>query len=119
MASVANKPFRFIYTSGVTIERDQGKSLPFLSDSILCVYVNSFVLISLQTPRELSNAGRAETAILEFAKQHRPGVEVTVTKPGGIEAPGYKASTSAAMKKMLETFGYTPTRILRKEDYLY
>ena len=32
MASVANKSFRFIHTSGITIERDQEKSLPFLSD---------------------------------------------------------------------------------------
>ena len=32
MAALANKPFRFIYTSGVMIERDQDKSLPFLSD---------------------------------------------------------------------------------------
>lgn len=32
-----------------------------------------------------------------------------MTKPGGIEAPGHKAGTSAAMKKMLETFGHTPT----------
>lgn len=32
MAALANKPFRFIYTSGVMIERDQEKSLPFLSD---------------------------------------------------------------------------------------
>ena len=31
MTALANKPFRFIYTSGVMIERDQEKSLPFLS----------------------------------------------------------------------------------------
>jgi hypothetical protein len=32
MAAVANKPFRFVYTSGVTVERDQSKSLAYLSD---------------------------------------------------------------------------------------
>jgi hypothetical protein len=32
MATLANKPFRFIYTSGVLIERDQNKSLPFLAE---------------------------------------------------------------------------------------
>jgi hypothetical protein len=32
IASVANKPFRFIYTSDVTVERDQTKTLPFLQD---------------------------------------------------------------------------------------
>jgi hypothetical protein len=32
MVPVANEPFRFIYTSGVTVERDQTKTLPFLQD---------------------------------------------------------------------------------------
>lgn len=32
MAALANTPFRFVYTSGVTIERDQTKSLPFLAE---------------------------------------------------------------------------------------
>jgi hypothetical protein len=32
MAQVANQPFRFVYTSGVTVERDQSKTLSFLSD---------------------------------------------------------------------------------------
>ena len=32
MAAHASKPFRFIYTSGVTVERDQEKTLPFLSE---------------------------------------------------------------------------------------
>jgi hypothetical protein len=32
MTAVANDPFRFVYTSGVTVERDQSKSLPFLAE---------------------------------------------------------------------------------------
>lgn len=32
MAAHVSKPFRFIYTSGVTVERDQEKTLPFLSE---------------------------------------------------------------------------------------
>ena len=33
MTAVAHKPFRFVYASGHTIERDQSKApLPFLSD---------------------------------------------------------------------------------------
>ena len=32
MAAHASKPFRFVYTSGVTVERDQQKLLPFLSE---------------------------------------------------------------------------------------
>jgi hypothetical protein len=32
MAAIANSPFRFVYTSGVTVERDQTKTLTFLAD---------------------------------------------------------------------------------------
>jgi hypothetical protein len=32
IAAVANNPVRFVYTSGVTVERDQSKSLPFLGE---------------------------------------------------------------------------------------
>lgn len=32
MASLANKPFRFIYVSGILIERDQTKELPYLAE---------------------------------------------------------------------------------------
>ncbi|KAL8984099.1 MAG: hypothetical protein Q9205_001837 [Flavoplaca limonia] len=68
MAAHASKPFRFIYTSGVTVERDQEKTLPFLSEYRLM-------------------RGRVENAVLDFAKQHEDqGVEVTVAKPGGIES---------------------------------
>ncbi|KAI4235191.1 MAG: hypothetical protein LQ349_003319 [Xanthoria aureola] len=90
MAAHASKPFRFIYTSGVTVERDQEKTLPFLSEYRLM-------------------RGRVENTILDFAKQHHDkGVEVTVAKPGGIESPGREA-ISAPFTTMLETFGHTPT----------
>ena len=32
MAALAHKPFRFVYVSGVMVERDQSKALPFLAD---------------------------------------------------------------------------------------
>jgi hypothetical protein len=32
MAALANKPFRFIYVSGILIERDQTKELPYLAE---------------------------------------------------------------------------------------
>jgi hypothetical protein len=32
MIPIVNKPFRFIYTSGVTVERDQTKTLLFLQN---------------------------------------------------------------------------------------
>lgn len=54
--------------------------------------------------------GRVENAILDYAKQHQAlGVEVTVAKPGGIEAPNRTAIISDAMKAMLDAFGHTPT----------
>ncbi|KAL8857217.1 MAG: hypothetical protein Q9178_006272 [Gyalolechia marmorata] len=90
LAAHVSKPFRFIYTSGVTVERDQKKTVPFLSEYRLM-------------------RGRVENAILDFAKQHDDqGVEVTVAKPGGIESPGRNA-ISAPFTTMLETFGHTPT----------
>ncbi|KAL9586253.1 MAG: hypothetical protein Q9212_001029 [Teloschistes hypoglaucus] len=89
MAAHVSKPFRFIYVSGVTVERDQEKTLPFLSEYRLM-------------------RGRVENAILDFAKQHDDhGVEVTVAKPGGIESPGRDA-IAPPFASMLETFGHTP-----------
>ncbi|KAF1963215.1 NAD(P)-binding protein [Byssothecium circinans] len=87
MASVANKPFRFVYASGVTVERDQTKVLPFLADYRLM-------------------RGRVENAILDFAKHHEPDVQVTVGKPGGIEGPGHPKTAAATSNFAL--FGPTP-----------
>ena len=65
MAPLANKPFRFVYTSGVTIERDQEKSLPFLSDYRLMRVCNLFCPYLLPSFQELSNAvGRLSPIIL-------------------------------------------------------
>ncbi|OAX82054.1 hypothetical protein ACJ72_03596 [Emergomyces africanus] len=66
IAVLANNPFRFVYVSGVTVERDQTKSLWFLADYRLM-------------------RGRVENAILDFAGQHGPAVQATVAKPAGIE----------------------------------
>lgn len=85
--SVANKPFRFVYTSGVTVERDQTKVLPFLHDYRLM-------------------RGRVETAVIDFAKQHKPAVEAAITKPGGIEGPGHPKNE--AMTSIWAQFGPTP-----------
>ncbi|KAF2792574.1 NAD(P)-binding protein [Melanomma pulvis-pyrius CBS 109.77] len=87
MAAVANDPFRFVYASGVTIERDQSKSLAFLAEYRLM-------------------RGRVENAILDFAKQHEPAVQVTVAKPGGIEGPGHPKSDAAT--SLFAQFGDTP-----------
>jgi hypothetical protein len=32
MAAAANRPFRFVYTSGVLVERDQTKTFPIMGD---------------------------------------------------------------------------------------
>jgi hypothetical protein len=36
--------------------------------------------------------GRTENAVLEFAKQHEPDVQVTIAKPGMIEGHGHPKS---------------------------
>ncbi|KAF2014087.1 NAD(P)-binding protein [Aaosphaeria arxii CBS 175.79] len=87
MTSVAEKPFRFIYTSGVTVERDQTKTLPFLQDYRLM-------------------RGRVENAVIDIAGKHAPAVEIAITKPGGIEGPGHPKSE--ALTSIWAQFGSTP-----------
>ncbi|QKX64642.1 uncharacterized protein TRUGW13939_11818 [Talaromyces rugulosus] len=91
MAALANKPFRFIYVSGILIERDQTKELPYLAEY-----------------RHMR--GRTENALLEFANQTAPSnsVQVTVTKPGAIDSPGPKATPDAVVKALFNIFGHTP-----------
>ncbi|QSS59119.1 nucleoside-diphosphate-sugar epimerase [Histoplasma capsulatum] len=85
IASVANNPFRFIYISGVSVERDQTKTLWFLSDYRLM-------------------RGRIENAILDFAKQHEPAVQATVTKPAGVEGPSRPRTLAAT--SIFKQFGH-------------
>jgi hypothetical protein len=48
MATVANTPFRFIYTSGVASERDQSKSLSLMADYRLMRVRFTTILLSWQ-----------------------------------------------------------------------
>ncbi|ORY57006.1 uncharacterized protein BCR38DRAFT_450559 [Pseudomassariella vexata] len=63
------KPLRFIYVSGSKAERDQTKR-PF--------YLGQYSLLR----------GEVETAILQFAQQHKEHVEACIVKPGLIISPG-------------------------------
>ncbi|KAJ4300795.1 hypothetical protein N0V90_002883 [Kalmusia sp. IMI 367209] len=87
MATIANKPFRFVYTSGVTVERDQTKTLPFLGEYRLM-------------------RGRVENFVIDFAKKHEPDVQATVTKPAGIEGPGH--AKNDALTSVWAQFGPLP-----------
>ncbi|KAF7959682.1 hypothetical protein EAE96_001296 [Botrytis aclada] len=89
IAGIANKPFRFIYTSGVTIERDQSKTLLFLSDYRLM-------------------RGRVGNAILQFAEQHTPDVQVAITKSGAIDGPGRAGVMNLMLKASFDMFGLMP-----------
>ncbi|CRG83419.1 hypothetical protein PISL3812_00770 [Talaromyces islandicus] len=90
MAVLANKPFHFIYVSGVLIERDQTKELSYLAEY-----------------RHMR--GRTENALLEFADKAETGsVQVTSTKPGAIDGPGPKATPDAVAKALFNMFGHTP-----------
>ncbi|EHL02016.1 hypothetical protein M7I_1967 [Glarea lozoyensis 74030] len=83
MASLAHKPFRFVYTSGVLIERDQTKSLAFLSDYRLMR--------------------------VKFAKQRSPDVQVTVVKPAAINGPNRDGIVGVLMSSVLSVFGSAPS----------
>lgn len=75
IAILANNPFRFIYTSSVTVERDQSKYLPFLADYRLmhvCASLPPYSSITIFI--DLQVQGRVENAILDFAKKHEPAV---------------------------------------------
>lgn len=45
---------------------------------------------------------------MDFAEQHAPDVQATVTKPGGIDGPNREAATDAMVKNLFNMFGYTP-----------
>jgi hypothetical protein len=104
IAPVANKPFRFVYTSGVTVERDQTKTLPFLQDYRLMRVSCSLFIHNRFTDAKAQ--GRVENAVLDFGKQHAPAVEVAITKPGGIEGPGHPKNK--ALTSVWAQFGPTP-----------
>ncbi|GAM35248.1 hypothetical protein TCE0_017f03433 [Talaromyces pinophilus] len=89
MVAVANKPFRFIYVSGILIERDQTKELPYLAEY-----------------RHMR--GRTENALLDFAQRAAPNVQATVAKPGAIDGLGPKATPDAIIKALFQIFGHTP-----------
>ncbi|KAL8657863.1 MAG: hypothetical protein Q9226_001496 [Calogaya cf. arnoldii] len=46
LTAYASKPFRSIYTSGVTVERDQEKTLPFLSEYRLMRVCELFLFLA-------------------------------------------------------------------------
>jgi hypothetical protein len=104
MVPVTNMPFRFIYTSGVTVERDQTKTLPFLHDyRLMRVSCSMFIRIhSINAEAQ----GRVENAVLNLAKQHAPALEVAITKPGGIEGPNHPKNP--ALTSIWAQFGPTP-----------
>ena len=45
---------------------------------------------------------------MEFAKQHSPDVEVTITKPGAIDGPNREVIVSSMLKGLFDMFGHTP-----------
>jgi hypothetical protein len=45
---------------------------------------------------------------LDFAEQHCPDVQATVTKPGAIDSPGREAATDAMIAALFNMFGHTP-----------
>jgi hypothetical protein len=108
MAALANTPFRFVYTSGFLVERNESKDLsnlgPMADYFIMRVrfLLSSVVVISNNTQLQ----GRVENALLDFAKQHAPDVQVTVSKPGAIDGPAREAATNAMVQTLFDRFGH-------------
>ncbi|PQE21333.1 hypothetical protein CJF32_00006475 [Rutstroemia sp. NJR-2017a WRK4] len=89
MLAVAYKPFRFIYTSGALIERDQNKTLTILGDyRHMC--------------------GRTENELLRIAEKNTPDFQVTVAKPGAIDGPDTGDVPSTVMKGVASAFANLP-----------
>ncbi|KAM3071418.1 hypothetical protein ACMFMG_009015 [Clarireedia jacksonii] len=65
----STSPFRFIYVSGSSAERDQTKKPMILGDYFLL-------------------RGQVETKVLEFAKDSKGAMEACIAKPGMIDGPG-------------------------------
>ena len=107
MAALANTPFRFVYTSGFLVERNESKDLSNLGPMAdYFVMRVRFLPPSFMISNNTQLQGRVENALLDFAKQHAPDVQVTVSKPGAIDGPGREAATNAMVKTLFDRFGH-------------
>lgn len=100
MADVADEPFRFILTSGISAERDQNQILyPMGQYRLMRVCIPSSVHRSFELMKPLQ--GRVETALLDYAFRH-PYVQVTIAKPALIDGPGRNyTNLSPEMKELI------------------
>jgi hypothetical protein len=65
-----------------------------------------FLLSSLVILNNTRVQGRVENELLDFAKQHAPDVQVTVSKPGAIDGPAREAATNAMVQTLFDRFGH-------------
>ncbi|EEA18734.1 hypothetical protein TMatcc_010724 [Talaromyces marneffei ATCC 18224] len=85
MATRSNNPFRFIYTSGAKVNRDQTKRPWIMGDY--------GVLRS-----------RVENQVLDFAKQpDGKNVQVCITRPGLIYAPGHMSTLTVVASTIMRS----------------
>jgi hypothetical protein len=91
-AIISNKPFRFIYTSGAKVDRDQTTKPWILGDYGLLrvsLFLFDFGGIAIDRIRQR----RVECDVLDFVKQSdSKNVQVCVAKPGLIYAPGHMSA---------------------------
>ena len=83
-----NRPFRFIYISGIAAERDQAKKPAFLPEylSMRVSKLNNLTpAVYLLMGIEISQ-GEAENRLLAIAAESESNLEVCVAKPGWITA---------------------------------
>ncbi|KAK7430743.1 hypothetical protein QQZ08_002787 [Neonectria magnoliae] len=77
------RPFRFLYMSGFTAERDQTKTPDFM-------------------PQYALMRGETETKLLAYAADHQGEIEVCAAKPGFITAPGIALAWRSAFAFVLK-----------------
>ncbi|KAF8313607.1 hypothetical protein DL93DRAFT_2058802 [Clavulina sp. PMI_390] len=67
--SQPTKPFRFMYVSGIAVERDQTKTPPFFPEYLL-----------------MRVSAKTENQMIQYSSEH-PGIEAASARPGHISSP--------------------------------
>lgn len=99
-----NKPFRFLYISGMTAERDQTKKPSWMAEYAL-MRVSPFPYSCFCNDIDVYMQGETETQVLAFAKEH--DFEAAAAKPGLISSK--ETIAGAALGAFLRVTGVFPS----------
>lgn len=90
------RPFRFVYLSGFSVERDPTKTPVYRPQYSWMRVSNSAMRPSFVSTLSNHTQGETESQVLAFAAEHKGEVEAAVARPGLIKAPGYIIRNLAA-----------------------